>query len=228
MRALSALLVSLAALVSAEDFLVLVGQNNTLTYSPESVNAQAGDTISFRFLSKNHTVTQSTFADPCQPLTSPVPGVNSGFMPVPAGSTSFPQWTITLEDASSPLWFYCAQTGHCQAGMVFALNPTANKTFAAFQATAMGSSSSGSGAGSSGGATAVSSAGSLTASLTDISSTGAAATGTATSPTESTSTTSGTGSDSTGNNGAMSISMGGTVVLSSVMLVLGASVFMVV
>lgn len=40
---------------------------------------------------------------------------------------------------------------HCTQGMVFALNPTANKTFAAFQAAAKGSSSSPSASGSAAG-----------------------------------------------------------------------------
>lgn len=32
---------------------------------------------------------------------------------------------------------YCRQTGHCGKGMVFAINPTADKSFAAFQQMAM-------------------------------------------------------------------------------------------
>jgi len=107
-----------------------------------SVNATVGDTIAFQFQSRNHTVTQSTFAAPCINMTTPTMGIDSGFMPVAAGTTSFPQYSFTLTNASAPLWFYCRQTGHCQQGMVFAINPTAQKSFAAFQAAAMASSSS--------------------------------------------------------------------------------------
>jgi hypothetical protein len=112
------------------------------------VNASVGDTIAFTFLSKNHTVTQSTFASPCTNLSGT--GIDSGFVFVPNNATSFQQFSFTLNNASAPLWFYCRQTGHCEQGMVFAVNPNANKTFSAFQAAAMASSSSGSGSPTSG------------------------------------------------------------------------------
>jgi len=41
-----------------------------------------------------------------------------------------------------PLTLQVEIDSHCQAGMVFALNPTAEKTFNAFKASAMGASSS--------------------------------------------------------------------------------------
>ena len=36
---------------------------------------------------------------------------------------SMPSFTVTVND-TNPAFFYCAQIGHCQAGMVFALNPS--------------------------------------------------------------------------------------------------------
>jgi len=118
---------------------VIVGQNNTLTFTPSSIQAVAGDTIAFTFVSKNHSATQSTFTNPC---TLAPGGVNSGFQPIPPNSTMAAQWSITLDAKSvtAPLWFFCAQTNpkvHCNAGMVFAINPTANKTFAQFQNNAI-------------------------------------------------------------------------------------------
>lgn len=85
-----------------------------LTLSPRirSVTAANGDTIEFQFLAKNHTVTQSTFASPCSNITDAtglVTGVDSGYQFVPANSTSFPVWSITVNNASTPLWFYCRQ-----------------------------------------------------------------------------------------------------------------------
>jgi len=127
--ALAAALVSVAY---AETILVTVGSNDGLTYTPSSINASIGDVVAFQFQAKNHTVTQSTFADPCTQS-----GIDSGFQPVAANATSFPQWSITINNVSAPLWFYCRQTGHCEKGMVFAVNPTAAKTFAAFQAAAL-------------------------------------------------------------------------------------------
>ncbi|KAG7088128.1 hypothetical protein E1B28_012152 [Marasmius oreades] len=158
--ALAAALVSISS-VAAETFTIAVGGNNTLTYDPKSITAKDGDIIQFQFLTKNHTVTQSTFADPCTKMTTPTEGVDSGFMPVAVGATQIPSWSFTLNNASGPLWFYCRQktpASHCQAGMVFAVNPTADKTFDAFQKLAMGGAANGTttstgGAGGNGGST---------------------------------------------------------------------------
>jgi len=122
-----------AIAVSAEKFTVVVGGNSTLTFQPNTVTAKQGDVIAFQFASKNHTVTQSTFATPC---TLNPNGVDSGFQAVPAGTANLPEWSFTVQNASAPLWFYCKQTGHCGMGMVFAINPTAEKSFSAFQTAA--------------------------------------------------------------------------------------------
>lgn len=80
---------------------------------------------------QNHTVTQSSFKDPCHPLSSG--GFFSGFVPTmdsPSGTT----FTITVTD-TKPIWFYCSQTkgAHCQAGMVGAINaPATGNTLDAF------------------------------------------------------------------------------------------------
>jgi hypothetical protein len=138
------------AVVNAKNFLVKVGANAQLIFDPDQITAAAGDTVSFQFQGKNHSVTQSTFASPCVRQTTPTLGIDSGFMPVPSGAASLPEWTITVNNGSAPLWFFCAQTKpivHCQQGMVFAINAPPTKTFAQFQAAAKaGGSSSGSGA----------------------------------------------------------------------------------
>ncbi|TYJ54296.1 hypothetical protein B9479_005055 [Cryptococcus floricola] len=114
---------------------VLVGQNSTKTFTPSELTAAVGDTVEFQFVGGNHTVTQSTFADPCTNS-----GFKSGFVPGNADSpTSF---SISIND-TTPLWMFCGQTGHCKAGMVMSINaPSTGKTFAAFQAAAAGNSSS--------------------------------------------------------------------------------------
>ncbi|KAJ7625319.1 Cupredoxin [Mycena polygramma] len=136
-------LASLAALVSvaaAADIQVQVGANGT-TYTPNSVTAAQGDNIVFQFVAGNHSVTQSSFAAPCTYLSPS--GVDSGFQLVAAGATQVPQWSFTVNNASAPLWFFCAQTTHCQKGMVFSVNaPTTGKTFASFQTAAMATTSS--------------------------------------------------------------------------------------
>ncbi|KAF6763858.1 hypothetical protein DFP72DRAFT_745881, partial [Ephemerocybe angulata] len=124
--ALAALL-PLAA--SAADIAVSVGKSG-LTFDPTSVKAAAGDVITFSFFPKNHTVTQSTFDKPCEPSAN---GASSGFTPVASADTPT-LWKWTVVD-TNPAWFYCAQTApanHCTSGMVFAVNPTADKTVAAF------------------------------------------------------------------------------------------------
>jgi len=147
----AAIFASAATLVTAANVTVTVGDQGSLAFNPTSATLQAGDTINFEFRGKNHSVTQSTFANPCTLQTTPAAGIDSGFMPVAAGATSFPTWSITIQNASAPLWFFCAQTNpanHCHAGMVFAVNPTAEKSFDAFQAAAKaagGSSSSAAG-----------------------------------------------------------------------------------
>jgi len=118
---------------------VAVGQNG-LTYTPNNITAAVGTAIEFSFFPKNHTVTQSSFADPCHPLNTNgvLNGFFSGFVPTassPSGST----FTIIVND-TTPIWFYCAQTtgNHCQSGMVGSINAptTGNKTLAAFEALA--------------------------------------------------------------------------------------------
>jgi len=130
---------------------VSVGFNNTLTYEPSSINASVGDLILFTFESKNHTVTQSSFASPCQNISNPPP-VDSGFQFIEPNSDEVMLFNFTVTNASAPMWFYCRQTGHCEEGMVFAINAPATgaKTFSAFQAAAKASNATGTSASTSG------------------------------------------------------------------------------
>lgn len=137
---------------SGTDYKVIVGGPNKLYYDPSNITAKAGDTVTFQFMQKNHTVTQSTFASPCRALTltstSGQVGFDSGFMPVADGATDFPSYTIKVND-TAPIWAYCKQAGHCGSGMVFSVNAveTGPNNFGAFQAAAKqqnGTSASGS------------------------------------------------------------------------------------
>lgn len=113
--------------------MVTVGGTAGLVYTPSSINAAVGDIVQFNFESKNHTVTQSSFAAPCVKTTG---GFDSGFMPNINNSVSpapMLQFQVTV---STPIWMYCAQTGHCGQGMVFSINPTAAKSQAAFESAA--------------------------------------------------------------------------------------------
>jgi plastocyanin len=117
---------------------IVGGPNGNLSFTPSRVTAAPRDTIKFVFQVKNHTVTQSSFAAPCLPLTDKTTGTkigfDSGYQPVAAGATDFPTWSLTIND-TSPIWAFCAQANHCGAGMVFAVNSdeTSARNWTAFQ-----------------------------------------------------------------------------------------------
>lgn len=119
------------------DHTVVVGGTGKIFYSPSNITANPGDTVTFQFQQKNHTVTQSSFATPCRALASTSTtgqvGFDSGFMPVADNATTFPTYTIQVND-TSPIWAYCKQTAHCGEGMVFSVNSNEASTnnFAAF------------------------------------------------------------------------------------------------
>ena len=72
-------------------------------FIPNQINATVGSTITFNFTGTpgNHSVTQSTAADPCNPLSG---GFSSGFVFIPAGTTGeTPTWNLTLESADRTL-----------------------------------------------------------------------------------------------------------------------------
>jgi len=75
-------------------------------------------------------------------------------MPVSTDATTFPTWTVQVNDTSA-IWVYCRQTSHCGQGMVFAANADetggSGKSFEAFKASAInGTSSNSTGSSSSG------------------------------------------------------------------------------
>jgi len=123
--ALSAL--SIGSALAASSITVHVVQvgaaNGTLAYFPNNIKAAVGDMVQFQFAPNNHTVTQSTFDAPCQPIAmnSNVTGVYSGFMPVTASATETPTYTILVNN-TTPMWLYCSQGKHCQAGMTMVIN----------------------------------------------------------------------------------------------------------
>ncbi|KUL84498.1 hypothetical protein ZTR_06159 [Talaromyces verruculosus] len=149
------------AMAAGTTHMVTVGGTAGLVYTPSSINAAVGDIVQFNFESKNHSVTQSSFATPCVKTTG---GFDSGFMPNINNSVSpapMLQFQVTV---STPIWMYCAQTGHCGQGMVFSINPTAAKSQAAFEsaAKAQNGTAAAGGTGAAMGAGAAASSGSAT------------------------------------------------------------------
>ncbi|CCD45089.1 hypothetical protein ACHAQE_000575 [Botrytis cinerea] len=121
---------------------VVVGGAAGKVYTPESVNAAVGDMIVFNFEMANHTLTQSAFTSPCEKLATG--GMDSGFIPNVKNAISPPPAMAIQVMVDTPQWFYCRQAGHCGSGMVFSINPTANKTQAQFKAMAVAQNGTGS------------------------------------------------------------------------------------
>ncbi len=55
---------------SSRDHKIVVGGPGVLAFNPPNITAQVGDTITFEFHQKNHTVTASSFEVPCRDLRS--------------------------------------------------------------------------------------------------------------------------------------------------------------
>ncbi|KAJ4124323.1 hypothetical protein NW754_000024 [Fusarium falciforme] len=114
---------------------VTVGGPGGLVFQPEELdNVPIGDTVIFEFLAQNHTVSQSAFDTPCDLLEG---GMDSGFMANPNNTVSPPPQVAMQVMVDTPLWFYCKQGNHCGQGMVFSINPTAEKTQAKFKELAI-------------------------------------------------------------------------------------------
>ncbi|KAJ4986457.1 serine-threonine rich protein [Stagonosporopsis vannaccii] len=115
---------------------VATGMAPVLGYRPESITANVGDVVEFQFMQKNHTATQSTFAEPCKAMEG---GKDSGFMPNPEGKEGV-TWNMTVETTEA-IWMYCkqAQGEHCGKGMVFSINAKldGDKTMAQFKQLAI-------------------------------------------------------------------------------------------
>ncbi|KAF8470836.1 hypothetical protein BDZ91DRAFT_719088 [Kalaharituber pfeilii] len=116
---------------------VQVGGANILAYTPAYVFAVPGDIVRFEFLQLNHTVTQSSFLEPCTALEG---GVESGFRFNPQGIRGKEVFDFEIPAGQTgPMWFYCRQGRHCSsAGMVFAINPNVDADFTTFFARARG------------------------------------------------------------------------------------------
>ncbi|KAF8063560.1 hypothetical protein FPV67DRAFT_1672579 [Lyophyllum atratum] len=152
--------------VAQSNPIVLVGSTSDapggiFQFIPPSINATNGTTITFRFTGApgNHSITQSSFTNPCTPSPG---GFDSGWVFIPTNNVSTaPEWNLTVTNTTTreatvffsltlhhadmtvciALWFYCKQLvplTHCSAGMVGAINapPTGNLTFDNYKANA--------------------------------------------------------------------------------------------
>ncbi|KAJ0147279.1 Extracellular serine-rich protein [Colletotrichum tanaceti] len=126
---ISAMVVSaLAAVAQAVDVQVVsvASTNNTLKFFPDKINAPVGSMVQFQFRGGNHSVVQSTFDNPCIPISNvnaSAKGVYSGYQPVQASAAmgQIPVFTVMV-NSTTPMWLYCSQGKHCQNGMVMVIN----------------------------------------------------------------------------------------------------------
>lgn len=121
---------------------VTVGlQNGTvLKFDPPYLpNVAAGQTIHFDFRAANHTLTESSFENPCKKLDGTI--IDTNFQNVNKQDIpEFKPFDLTI-DSDKPRFFYCKQAngtpkGHCSKGMVFSVNTDA-ATFAQFEQNAL-------------------------------------------------------------------------------------------
>ncbi|KAF4622176.1 hypothetical protein D9613_009644 [Agrocybe pediades] len=108
-------------------------------FNPNVIRGRTGDIISFQFtgVPGNHSVTQSSFDDPCNPLPG---GFDSGNVFINSTEATTPIFNLTITDDTKPIYFFCKQlnpTPHCGQGMVGAINPLASENdFDQFQSVA--------------------------------------------------------------------------------------------
>ena len=100
---------ALSAVALAKVIEVQVGPG--LDYSPDTVQAADGDTVSFKFGS-GHDVVSGSFDSPCQPSG----GIYSG-------NPSEGQMFNVEINGTDPIWIYCSVPQHCQGGMAMVINP---------------------------------------------------------------------------------------------------------
>lgn len=113
---------------------IVVGGDAGLVFTPQEIQAAVGDMVIFQFMSQMHTATQSGFTTPCDPLDG---GMDTDTQPNPNNTVVPPPQVAMQVMTAEPLWFYCKTGNHCGQGMVFSINPTAEKTHAQFQANAI-------------------------------------------------------------------------------------------
>ncbi|KAG9565700.1 hypothetical protein KCU71_g6419, partial [Aureobasidium melanogenum] len=111
------IVLSLLGTAYAASHSVDVGEGG-LVFSPNSTTAAVGDTVTFHFYTRAHGVARSSYTGPCAAIDN---GFNSGFVRVASGESAT-TFTITINN-TDPIWYYCPQGDHCQAGMVGVINP---------------------------------------------------------------------------------------------------------
>ncbi|XP_006458465.1 hypothetical protein AGABI2DRAFT_190750 [Agaricus bisporus var. bisporus H97] len=111
-----------------------VAAGNQFVFGQPNITAKVGDNVTWHFPNNGieHSVTQSSFNDPCVRLAAS--GNNTGgFDSTLTAGTTF---TIMITD-TNPIWYHCKQIMHCGMGMVGSINaPSSGNTYDSFLAAA--------------------------------------------------------------------------------------------
>jgi len=132
MPSFQSLLFLASTAVAASVHQVQVGQGG-LKFTPSTITAAKGDVVIFT-LNPGHNIATGPFDKPCSP------GDGSLFSgDYDAAKKNF---VVTI-NSTDPIYYYCEEEGHCQAGMVGGINlPTGDKDQTAYAAAAKKTSSS--------------------------------------------------------------------------------------
>ncbi|KAG9236878.1 hypothetical protein BJ875DRAFT_493761 [Amylocarpus encephaloides] len=101
-------------------------------FSPETITANVGDIVEYRFYPLNHSVARADYRAACIPYEFSGPGRTgfwSKFFPIAVIPTSPPTFQVRVND-TNPVFFYCSAPGACEDGMVGVINPSAAQTLA--------------------------------------------------------------------------------------------------
>ncbi|RYO76591.1 hypothetical protein DL766_005504 [Monosporascus sp. MC13-8B] len=101
-------------------------------YIPDTIEAEVGDIINFKFYGANHSVVKAEFGQPCVPYDMIHPGEESffsGAIEQPDGNLSpLPTWTLRV-NTTEPVFFYCSAPESCITWkMIGVINPNRTRT----------------------------------------------------------------------------------------------------
>ncbi|RYP41902.1 hypothetical protein DL767_000731 [Monosporascus sp. MG133] len=101
-------------------------------YDPDTIEAEVGDIINFRFYGRNHSVVKAEFGYPCVPYDMIHPGEESFFSGAieqpDEGLNPLPTWTLRV-NTTDPVFFYCSAPESCiKWRMIGVINPNRTHT----------------------------------------------------------------------------------------------------
>ena len=85
------------------------------------MTASPGDLINFHFYASNHSIAQSSFDKPCEPLEGG-DAIFSGFFS--ASKDEHAQMFSIRLNSTDPVWLYCSAAEHCKGGQAMVINPS--------------------------------------------------------------------------------------------------------